>query len=179
MSTEELTAYLSTYIKACKVKGCPYILVYMGVLYILDEELSTIYIVTLDHPISNVATKLDLLNQGTVLDVSIFNLINKVLDIYRTLSVNEFRKLSRSEVDYEIPAHATDDGKLTRYYFDDSPTDMILIPEFYGMVPVNKSDTYEVYHKYLNGINSILMYKVYKKKPKMEIVMYRRILNLY
>ena len=178
MSTEELVAYLLTYIKACKIKGCPYILAYMGVLYLIDEDLSTVYIITLDHAISNIATDLIKMTNGIMTDISIYNLIWKVLEPYRTLSVNDFKKLSRSEVDYEIPAHASDNCRLTRYYFDDNPTEVVLVPEFYGMVPVNKSDSFEVYHHRLGGMNSILMYHVLKKKPKMEITMYRRILNL-
>lgn len=178
MSTEELVAYLLTYIKACKIKGCPYILAYMGVLYLVDEDLSTVYIITLDLPLNNIATDLIKMNNGILTDISVYNLISKVLEPYRTLTVNDFKKLSRSEVDYEIPAHTSDNCKLTRYYFDDNPTEVVLVPEFYGMVPVNKSDAFEVYHHKTEGLYSILMYHVIKKKPKMEITMYRRILNL-
>ena len=179
MSTEELITYITSYVKACKVKGDPYIMVYMGLLYLVDEELSTLYMITLDHTISNVATSLSRLTNGMTMDISICNLIVKVIEGYRTLSVNDFRKISRSEmVDYDIPSHASDNCKLTQYYFDDDPTEVIFVPEFYGMVPVNKSDVYETYHKCFNEFSGVILYKIFKKKPKMEITMYRRILNL-
>ncbi len=178
MSTEELIAYLTSYVKACKIKGDPYIMAYIGLLYLADDDLSTLYVITLDHPI-NAATRLSKLSDGNSFDISVANLIVKVIESYRTLSVNDFRKLSRSDmIDYDIPAHASDDCKLTLYYFDDNPTETILIPEFYGMVPVNKSDSFEVYHKWSNEFSSILLYRIIKKKPKIEITMYRRILNL-
>lgn len=178
MSTEETIAYLLTYIKACKIKGIPYILTFMGILYLIDEDLSTVYIMPLDHVIDNVATDFIKMNNGILKDISIYNLIWKVLEPYRTLSIGDFRKISRTEVDYDIPAHASDNCKLTRYYFDDNPTKTILVPEFYGMVPINKSDSYEIYHRDIDGYSSIIMYHVMKKKPKMEITMYRHIVNL-
>ena len=178
MSTEELIAYLTSYVKACKIKGDPYIMAYMGLLYLVDDDLSTLYVITLDHMIS-VATRLSGLSNGVIQDISVLNLIIKVIEGDRTLSVNDFRKISRSDmVEYDIPSHASDNCKLTHYYFDDNPTEIVIVPEFYGMAPVNKSDMYEIYHKYSNEYSSVLLYKIIKKKPKMEITMYRRILNL-
>ena len=178
MSTEEIIAYLTSYVKACKIKGDPYVMAYMGLLYLVDDDLSTLYVITLEHSI-NSANRLSGITNGAMFDISVANLIVKVIESYRTLSVNDFKKLSRSDmVDYDIPSHASDNCKLTQYYFDDNPTESILVPEFYGMVPVNKSDIFEVYHKWSNEFSSILLYRIIKKKPKIEITMYRRILNL-
>ena len=183
MSTEEIIIYLTAYIKACKIKGDPYIVVIAitSQLFIVDEDMSTLYIIDLDPhlPITSVATRMSIMNQGKLtVDFSIYNLIFKLVEMYRTMSNNDFCQITRAEVDYEIPSHASDNSKLTRYFLDSDPTKVVLVPEFYGMVPVTKSDLYAVYYKNLDAHSSILMYKIFKKKPKIEITMFRKILNL-
>lgn len=180
MSIEELIQYLTGYIKACKIKGDPYIFVYMGILYLIDEDLSSLYVINLDHSIDIVAARYNELVKGHTMNISIYNQIIRVINTYTTLPTNSFDKISRCDtIDYDIPSRVSDLGKITKYYFDNDPVSTVLIPEFYGMVPVNKSDTYEIYYNAINKHSGIVMYVITKKKPKIKITMYRHILNLY
>lgn len=179
MTKEELIAYLLSYIKLCKVKGDPYILVYMGFLYLVDEDISTLYIVPIDHALPNISTRYSKLNNDNeFFDISIMNLMKDAISRYASLNMNDFKKISRCEVNYDIPARAADNCRRTLYYFDEDPTAVVIIPEFYGMVPITKADKYEMYYKTVDDYSSIIMYRIIKAKRKAEITMYRRVLNL-
>jgi hypothetical protein len=183
MNITEYIEYLLSYIKACKIKGDSYILVYVNHLYIIDQDMSSLYIIDLEYANTEIPIICNRLSAIQSKDYSInYNIFNMMIDLVRRYThypISLFKQIYRSEVDYEIPSKATENSRFTNYYPIDDPSTNILIPEFYNMVPITKADTFDMY-LYTDPYNntSILLYKVYKKKPKTTITIYRKILNL-
>ena len=186
MTNDEIIEYLSTYIKACKIRGNPFIMVYMGVLYLVSEWTDALYAITLNHLQETViaTTYKNMVDKGFIgVDFSVYNLIGKFVKTYTSYPFSNYIPINRdNNAPYDIPSRASDNAKLTKYYYDTDPTKNVLVPEFYGMVPIAKADSYEMYCLHPSTVResmyTILLYKVHKKKPNIDINIYRRIINL-
>ena len=127
MSTDEIIEYLTTYIKACKIKGNPFIVVYMGYLYLLDEMMSALYIVEIDHANNLIiaTTYKEMVDKKNIgLNFAIYNNVGAIIHNYISFPKEKFSRLTRTDTDYEIPSRSTDNAKLTKYYLDNDGKNM-------------------------------------------------------
>ena len=180
MSNKEVLDYIIPYIKATKVKGDPYILLRLSNLYIIDDSMSTLYCININIDIGNIviANKLSILSIDSF-NLNIYNMLLHLIYQYININTSLFKYITRKDnLNYNIPNKASDNSKLTIYYYNDNPTNEILIPEFYKMIPINKGEEYTISILPYNINEIIIRYIVYKNKPKILITIYRKIFNI-
>lgn len=191
MNTREYIQYLAGYFKACKIKsdityGAGYIYAYGNILLISDPMCSAYYLIELEYPtdILYCNTVKDIITDENVEPVlyshHVFNIMNQALNVIKNPNLI-FSKIETGEDSY-MPVKASENASKNIYFFTDDPVKQVICFDFYNMVPLAKSDSYEVfiandtYGQIQN--TAILKYVVHKKKPKIDIEIYRRVINL-
>ena len=192
MSISEYLAYIRGYIKACKLKkdtiDYPYIITMGNLLICLNGLGSSLYTIELEYSAPyNVATTLNIIDsivdegadENLCFNQHIYNMVIVIWNRLHNIIFDEsqFKRISSSE---DIPDFkASDNSTRGIYYYDEQPTEEFIHYNYYNMVPTSKSDTYYVDVIFDATTNThILRYTVLKKKPKCNIVIYRRALNL-
>lgn len=179
MTNNEVIEYITPFIKSMKIKKVndmeAKVLVYNNVLICTDSEEAGLYVVNLIDTNTIIAGFLDdiVVNPNQVN----YNVYQRLIQHYYNYTNISSWNIERVNMELDENFMAMCLSRATDGLFQYKLDENIMLPLFYGLVPVAKADKVSVYVN--NTPNYIFVkYIIYKKKLKTNIYLYVKLLNL-
>lgn len=186
MSYKEYIEYIFSMVKIIWKKGEAVVIVENGYLFCIDTDQTMLYQIKLNVPLEfNLCTYYSFIksyvssNDCNMIPFSFYEY--SILHHRITNIKNEYDNCKDIHTHENI--HTDEDYSKYFYLKSSDPSfsiikDNIVIPIFYGMVPLSKGDALDLYLAKINSQYSIIKYTVIKKNNKDIIDIYMNILNL-
>lgn len=177
----DLQKYLDAY-KLFRITGRAYIIVIGNMIYAIDEGFNGFYMMQLlDNEIlpysSIIAQTTDAINEEYLYDPRVYNMIYPYIQKYTNPALS-FIPLGDTYVDDVRDMKASDKGGIKIFHEVNDISNTYMLPIFYKMYPVVKSDIVSNDICVVNNYEYIVRSTIHKKQQKRDIVIFRRFINI-